>query len=44
VVGGVHQVNNPAFGGRTLYATFSGARAARLVSIFRVAETTELPF
>jgi sugar lactone lactonase YvrE len=38
VVGGVHQVDNPAFGADgTLYATFSGSRGQRTpVSVFRV--------
>jgi hypothetical protein len=38
VVGGVHQVDNPAFGpDGTLYATFSGTRGQRVpVSVFRV--------
>lgn len=39
VVGGVHQVDNPAFGpDGALYATFSGSRGQRVpVSVFRVA-------
>jgi hypothetical protein len=39
LVGGVHQVDNPAFGpGGELYATFSGTRGQRVpVSVFRVA-------
>jgi hypothetical protein len=39
VVGGVHQVDNPAFGpDGALYATFSGTRGQRVpVSVFRVA-------
>jgi len=38
VVGGVHQVDNPAFGpDGALYATFSGSRGQRVpVSVFRV--------
>jgi hypothetical protein len=47
VVGGVHQVDNPAFGpDGALYATFSGTRGQRVpVSVFRVAgDDAKLPF
>ena len=47
VVGGVHQVDNPAFGpDGTLYATFSGTRGQRVpVSVFRVAgDDAKTPF
>jgi len=47
VVGGVHQVDNPAFGpDGTLYATFSGTRGQRVpVSVFRVTgEADKAPF
>jgi sugar lactone lactonase YvrE len=47
VVGGVHQVDNPAFSpDGTLYATFSGTRGQRVpVSVFRVvADGEKIPF
>ena len=47
VVGGVHQVDNPAFApDGTLYATFSGTRGQRVpVSVFRVTgDDAKLPF
>jgi glucose/arabinose dehydrogenase len=47
VAGGVHQVDNPAFGADgTLYATFSGTRGQRVpVSVFRVtADGEKTPF
>jgi len=47
VVGGVHQVDNPAFGpDGTLYATFSGTRGQRVpVSVFRVTgDDAKAPF
>ena len=47
LAGGVHQVDNPAFGSDgTLYATFSGPRGQRVpVSVFRVTGDGEkLPF
>jgi hypothetical protein len=43
LAGGVHQVDNPAFGpDGTLYATFSGTRGQRVpVSVFRIAADGE---